>query len=410
VEASNPDTGAFGPSTLTDANGCYTLYLDTDKWLLTFWKLGFQERTLNITVASAPLNDTNAITDVNLNNGRWNGEFYRIILGMQQAGASSSSSTRKLFADLYFDIPGPHAKGADLGYGPHWRFWGDLRVTSIPESAPIQLSQFNLGTQVSKLDTSQLAQSVAFTWGPEFRVFGHPPTPVPATGDNAPYAGGNNNTNDNGRFGTVQKFTGSLFASVGAVTPINPQESATLVNGALPGAQQLYKDVTGNTLTCPTAPAGGGTAPACVLALLSKDRTRFPKQYFVGFRLKTHYFTQAGIPSARPPAMFDVAVGQNALVTQGTLHGLVLKMEAFYPLPFQQLRMVYLFGRADLQMTGKNAFSNPYVLAADTSGATITSSNVQTLALPNPNRDTYQIGAGIDMLSFVAKLTAKTAK
>ncbi len=409
VEASNPDTGEFGPSVLTDAGGCYTLYLDTDKWLLTFWKLGFQPRTLNVTVASTPLDDANAITDVNLNYGRSAGEFYRIILGLQQSGASSSTSTRKLFGDLYFDIPAKPAKGYDLGYGPRWRFWGNLRITSVPESAPVQLSQFNLGSQVSKLNTSQLAQSVAFNWGPEFRIFGHPPTAAPTQQEpaNAPYIGNNNNSSDSGSFGNPQKFTGSLFASFGAATPLNPQESATLVNGALPGAQQLYKDITGNSLTCPAAPTGG-TAPACVLALLSKDRTRFPKEYFIGFRLKTHYFTQAGIPAKRPPAMFDVGVGQNALITQGTLHGLVMKIEAFYPLPFQSLQIVYLFGRTDLQLTGKSAFTNPYILAPDTSGATITSSNVQTLTLPNPNRDTYEIGIGMDMLPLVSKLVTKT--
>ena len=195
VEASNPDTGGFGPSTLTDKNGCYTLYLDTDKWLLTIWKLGFQQRTLNLTVASTALNDTTAITDVNLNYGRSAGEFYRMILGLQQSGASSSGSARKLFADLYLDIPAKPLTGYDLGYGPRWRFWADLRITSVPESAPVQLSQFdpayNIGSQLSKLDTSQLAQSVAFSFGPEFSNFGHPPTPPPTqqSPEDAPYAG-----------------------------------------------------------------------------------------------------------------------------------------------------------------------------------------------------------------------------
>jgi hypothetical protein len=396
IEAGNPDTGTPVASVAVKPDCTAALPLEAGTYNITVWAPGYQALTLtSVKVAAAPL-----VESVHLNRGNAGGEFYRIILGVQQAGASSTSPTRKLFGDFWLDVPGPGRKeGSDLLFGPKLRFWGDVRATSIPEVAPVQLSQINLGSQASKLNTSELVQSIAFMWGAERRIFEQPRSVV-----DAPDVGLNNNKSDNS---DVERFTLSAFAGVGAVTPDNPQQSATLVNGAVGGAAQLYKDITGNTFTCPPAPAGGGAAPACVLALLSKDRSRFMKEWFVGARLKTHYFTQAGIPAVRPPAVLDIGIGQNANVTGGTLHGCVIRLEAFYPLPYQQLKMVYLFGRADLQLGGKDILSNPYILAPDTSGATITTPHVQTLTLPLPNRDNYQIGIGVDLLPLVSKLMAK---
>jgi hypothetical protein len=105
VEATDPTTEHSEGSTLTDANGWYTLYnLAAGKHTLTAWTIGYQAQSIQVNVISMT-----ALTNQNfyLNPGYGAGEFYRIILGVQQTGASSTTSVRKFFADLYLDIPGP---------------------------------------------------------------------------------------------------------------------------------------------------------------------------------------------------------------------------------------------------------------------------------------------------------------
>jgi hypothetical protein len=415
VEATDPTTGATTLAAKTDSNGYYQLPLATGKYNVTAWAPYYQRQLIALTVGSAAQSQA-----FRLNPGHEGGEFYRMILGGQQAGASSTPSVRKLFADLHMDVPGFWRGPQDTYkvYGPMMRFWGDVRITSIPEAAPVQLSSVNLGSQVSKLDTSQIAQSVAFAFGAEFRIFARPPN----FKDEA-FATRNNNEYD---LGGLTKFTESLVLGFGAITPLNPQQSATLVDVNLGDAQKLYQDVTGQALSacpasgtapsncvCPaTTPSTSATAPSCIstLALLSKDRARFMRQWFAGLRLKTHYFTSAGIPISRPPATLDVSIGQNEEVTAGHLSGFVLRMEGFYPLPFQQLHMIYLFGRAYLKISGNPGLSNPYVLLpppTPTPPATapaIGSPGVLSLTLPVPSRDIYSLGIGVDLLQVVSKL------
>jgi len=382
VEAIDP-TGA-SISAVTDPDGNFSLPLSTGKYTVSAWAPDYQAQAVQLTA-----NSTAQSQEFRLNAGRTGGQFYRIILGGQQVGASATQGVQKLFGDLYAEIPGPplgRRRPTDMVYGNRLRFWGSVRLTSIPQPAPVQLTNVDLGKLVSNLNTSQLAQSIAFLWGPEFRIFSHPPSP-PGT---SVYVGPNNNTDDT-RGG--QKFTGSIIIGLGAETPIQPQSSATLVNAAVGDAQKLYHDITGNV------PDPKYTS----LALISQDRSRFLRQYFVGFRLKTHYFTAAGIPITRPPAILDVALGQNEVVTDGHLHGGVLRFEGFFPMPYK-LSMFYLFGRAYLRLSGNPRLTSSYALAPAEASATFPSATVAPLTLPPPNRDIYSFGIGMDLLSVVGKL------
>jgi hypothetical protein len=405
------NTGKTITAATADATGHYSIVAPAGtNDTLTAWAPRFQPAAQSITVGTAA-----TVLDVRMLHGRAGGETYRMIAGVQQAGASSTQSVRKLFADLFFDVPGPIKSDprnpTNIAFGPPFRFWGDVRVTSVPETAPVQLSQYNLGTQITSLNTSQIAQSVAFLFGAEYRIWGMPPHGP----GSSPYIGGNNNADDTH---STQKFTGSLLIGGGAVTPINPQESATLVSATAGDAAKLYNfvvgpghpvdDTTPVPALCPP-PVGTAAGGSCsVLALLSKDRERFQRQYFFGLRMRTSYFSPAGIPVNRPAAMLDVSIGQNEEVTGGRLRGVVFRMEAFYPLPFQQLNMVYLFGRAYLRGLGDPGFKNSYALQPDQTGATITSASVLSVTMPVPDRDIYSFGIGMDMLQLVKKLTAKT--
>jgi carboxypeptidase family protein len=391
IEASDAITLQTKSTSVTNANGEYGLYgLLQGKYILTVWASGYQTQTTSITVGDDDIADQNFI----LSPGKGGGEFYRFVLGLQQTGASSTPSVRKFFADLYFEAPvRTLGKGqADPVYGPRLRVWGDVRASSVPEASPVQLSQFNLTSQVTKLNTSQIVQSMEFGVGPEFRIFGHPPA------DQPPYVGQNDNVNDILNLG---RFTGSLFLEYGATTPLNPQQSATLVDGLKGDAGTLYKDLTASALPCLAATPPPTT---CTIAIVSKDTSQFEGQWYAGLRLKTHYFTPAGIPEGRPPAVLDVAVGQNEAVTEDRLHGMVFRLNGFYPLPFEQLKMIYLFGRGDIQISARPLISNPYILVPAASTVSITDSGVIKLVLPFPRRDTYQIGIGVDMIPLLSKL------
>jgi hypothetical protein len=389
VEASDPATHQSERVVAAPPPGKYMIpNLPAGRHILTAWAPGCQAQTIQVTVAGQEMPDQ----DFYLNPGQAGGEFYRIVLGLQQTGASSTPSVRKFFADLYFEAPTLGRRQADPVYGPRLRVWGDIRASSVPEASPVQLSQFNLTSQVIKLSTSQIVQSMEFGVGPEFRIFGHPPA------DQPPYMGQNDNANDILNLG---RFTGSLFLEYGATTPLNPQQSATLVDGLKGDAGTLYKDLTASALPCLAATPPPAT---CTIAIVSKDTSQFEGQWYAGLRLKTHYFTPAGIPESRPPAVLDVAVGQNEAVTEDRLHGMVFRLNGFYPLPFEQLKMIYLFGRGDIQISAKPVISNPYILVPAASTVSITDSGVIKLVLPFPRRDTYQIGIGVDMIPLLSKL------
>jgi hypothetical protein len=407
VEASDATAGNSPRVVAADANGAYeNLSLTAGPHTLTAWAPGCQQQTIQITAAGNTMNE-----NFYLNPGQAGGEFYRFILGLQQTGASSAPSVRKFFADLYFEAPvrlfgtgqmeeGKEEKWLDYNiYGPRLRIWGDVRASSVPEASPVQLSQAT--SQLTKLTTSQIVQSMEFGFGPEFRLFGHPPASEP------PYIAQNDNSNDVLNLG---RFTGSLFLEYGATTPLNPQESATLVDGLKGDAATLYKDVTHSGLVCPAPTAPATTAPPCTIAIVSKDTSQFEGHYYAGLRFKTHYFTPAGIPENRPPALLDVAVGQNEAVTEDRLHGMVFRVNAFYPLPFEQLKMVYLFARGDIQISTKPMLSTPYILAPAASTVSITDAGIIKLVLPFPKRDTYQIGIGVDMIPVLSKLIKPAAQ
>ena len=89
---------------------------------------------------------------------------------------------------------------------------------------------------------------------------------------------------------------------------------------------------------------------------------------------------------------------------------MVFRLNAFYPLPFEQLKMIYLFGRGDIQISTKPVISNPYILAPAASTVSITDAGVLKLVLPFPMRDTYQIGIGVDMIPLLSKLIKPTSQ
>jgi len=131
----------------------------------------------------------------------------------------------------------------------------------------------------------------------------------------------------------------------------------------------------------------------------------------MGLRLATTYLDKyARTPLTVAPAMLSVALGQNELVTGGRFHGMVLRTEAFYPLPFFNrsqdkrgaLAALYLFGTAQTHF-GRSNNITPLLLKSrpDIAGS---DPNVTIVTAPS-NRDTYRIGFGIDLVHTIMALT-----
>jgi hypothetical protein len=309
------------------------------------------------------------------------GEFSRAIVGFEQAGASSAKSVQKYFFDLTISAPLPFQKRIDPYFGARGRGWGSIRVTSVPQqiSTPVGTFATGFATQVSNVKVNEVAQAVEFLAGAEYRLIKGGTLPFPFSSfDNS----------------TTNKFVVSLIAGGGATTPLNPRDTLEVFKVS-PAAVSLFPQAAGKDF----------------IAFVSPDRDRFFRQYYAGLRLQTYYFNSRNddIPLTRFPAMLDITFGQNEAVTGGRVRGGILRLEGYYPLPYEGLKFINLFGTAMMKLT-RTKITDPLILEPAPTGTTVTGQNVAIITVPQINRDYYRIGVGIDFVSFVKALGAGQKK
>jgi hypothetical protein len=115
--------------------------------------------------------------------------------------------------------------------------------------------------------------------------------------------------------------------------------------------------------------------------------------------------------------MYTVTIGQDQAVTRGRYVGAVVKVDGFYPLPLgNDWHFLFLFGTANLAVArpkdrtplAMQLVSNPCTAGQDpsTCGITPYGDNVAVVAVPS-SRDTYRLGAGIDLVALLKKWSAK---
>jgi hypothetical protein len=305
------------------------------------------------------------------------GEFSRAIVGFEQAGASSAKSVQKYFFDLTISAPLPFQRRIDPYFGARGRGWGSVRVTSVPQqiSTPVGTFATGFATQVSNVKVNEVAQAVEFLAGAEYRLIKGGRLPFPFSSfDNS----------------TTNKFVVSLIAGGGATTPLNPKDTLEVFKVS-PAAVSLFPQAAGKDF----------------IAFVSPDRDRFFRQYYAGLRLQTYYFNSRNddIPLTRFPAMLDITFGQNEAVTGGRLRGGILRLEGYYPLPYEGLKFINLFGTAMMKLT-RTKITDPLILEPAPAGTTVPGQNVVIVTVPQINRDYYRIGVGIDFVSFVKSLGA----
>lgn len=141
------------------------------------------------------------------------------------------------------------------------------------------------------------------------------------------------------------------------------------------------------------------------VAFVNNDRDRFFNQLYGGFRVQTFFFNRHNVPMQRFPAQLDIQFGLNSFVTGGRLRQGVLRLDGYYPLPYDNLKFINLFATAIIRPAHAK-IETPLILNEN-----------QTFDVPGPkvaiipisqfNRDYYRVGVGIDFISFIQKITGK---
>lgn len=293
----------------------------------------------------------------------------RAVVGYEQTGAAATRKEQDYFFDLFVSNPFPLVQKVDPDFGERLRTWASFRVSSVPQTGESQLGAFVSGfaTNVSNLQVKDVARVFDFMGGIEYRLFG------------APSLRGSFAEN------TRTKYSISLIAGFGATTPTNPLDSISVFK-VFPDAPGLPEIARGKEF----------------IAFVPSDRDRFYRQYYGGIRVQGFYFTEQNMPLQRFPFQFDISVGQNEFVTAGRKSGVVLRMDGYYPLPFEGLKFINLYGTA-MMRPNRVRTNIPLVLEPAPAGTVVPAANVALVELPQSNRDHYKAGVGLDFISFVKK-------
>jgi hypothetical protein len=325
------------------------------------------------------------------------GEFARTIVGFQQSGANSADSAQRFFLDLWLSTPSPFNViwqdpwKTDPNFGSRLRFWGDVRITSTPQQIQSSLGDFVVGFagQVAALKVNQVAQSAELMGGGEFRLFKW---------------GATNNRLLSFDSSARERFALYFTLGGGFTTPIEPLSFTQVFVNPTPGTEPNFDNQIAK-LGLTNQIAGKE-----FIAFVSQDRAKFLGQFYGGIRTKTFYYDRyTDEPLRRFPATLDVLIGQNQSVTGGIYRHAVLRLDGFYPLPYQSAKFVYLFGTSDLVLGGPRG-ETPILLQAGTNAPPIPDPSIFLMPpLRQLNRDQYRIGAGIDIIQLIDSIKSINA-
>lgn len=334
----------------------------------------------------------------------------RVVVGMEQVGASSAASETKPFLDFFFSQgllfnklrkpgidknkkPGPEDFEVDADGNPirvpRLGTWGLIRFSTTPQqTASAAVFPSNFVNQVT--DPTQvvdLVQSFDFIAGGEFRVLsgrGLNWTLIP---------------------GIKQRSRIFITWGGGAISPLNPTRASA----------QIFRIPDENGAQREEFERRFGKPPAgkTYVGFVPLERDRFFRQWYVGLRVKSLYCDNSpcNLYKNSFPSILDFGFGQNEAVTGGTFkldgkNAFVIRVDAFYPLPFTPARFLYLYGSAVMKIGhGGPRIDNPLFLDVAPGEVQITSNEVfippSAVQPSRLNRDYYKIGVGVNLTELL---------
>jgi hypothetical protein len=359
---------------------------------------------------------------------RQSGTEIRTIVGFEQTGAANAPSAQHFFLNLFASHPftlgravGKTSAEPEDALGPHWRIFGDFRLSSAPvqQSSTLSTVVTGFGGQVANLSQNQIVQSGEFLTGLGVRVGSFAKPFFRAAGDKERIAiYGLAEAGGIGNFTTLQPTAYTVPGKAGqSSTGYSTQQLQALCQ-AVPG---MFTPAAGSTtLDCTSA-----TTAYDYLGFQPPERNQFFRQGYAGLRLISHDSCVAhpNGPCAQSAARFDVLFGENQAVTNGTYSHPVWKFEAFYPIQIHSKPddgngasafdgVVYVFAsyymqRGRTSLTGSQLAESQLVLQP--SGGewnAYTSKTYYVPALPS-YRDYYRVGLGVDLYRLLANYLTK---
>lgn len=345
------------------------------------------------------------------------------LAGINATGTSISGPKQQYFVTFDLSAPVPflgrticprHEPTSPLAQRC-W-LWLNPRIASAPAAASSAVSSFSapnsLSSGISSQTVSQITQTFEFQGGFEYSL-------------NQPYWGR--------QFGWGTSWARStifLIVGGGTSTPINSLSNASefALNSSL-GAQFTQNPTLANTYPqlasalcngfgfTSTPPCKPSTVAYKNVAFVLPNRSRFYRDYFAGFRLRTYYFTGAckdansdqtpESPSSACkvvntyPGTFDVRFGEDETVTGGFLRGVVLTLTGTYPLPGTS-GTVRVFGSTYLRLH-KNQNTLALALVAPNPAVAITDPSVVIQSIAASDQDYYRLGVGVDLIALIGK-------
>jgi len=311
---------------------------------------------------------------------RFTTEDTRLTTGIDRSAASSTDPSQHFLIDFMLTAPlssGPLTRKSK----PSWAAWINTRFTGSPTQSVAGVKQFVGGFEQDLVagNTGTLLDTLNAIGGIEKSI-------------------------SNGfTFGDDYQLQPVLIAAIGLTTTAVSQ----------PVIFDL-KDVSATVrhrFNVPDNVAATATTPAVTynyLGLVNPDRHRFYRQYAVGLRLKTHHFDHESDSRVNFPGIVDVTAGRNEAITGGLMKGYVLRLDAFYPLPTNNLaNAIYFFGTAEMQRTDPSQNpdeQDPVILRAPSATVALPSPDlwVHTLTSEERTRDQWKFGVGVDLVRLFA--------
>jgi hypothetical protein len=144
---------------------------------------------------------------------------------------------------------------------------------------------------------------------------------------------------------TISSTATSLPGDITKLSSTVPLNQFVRSGEFLAGAGYVVSGASGTRATVQTIASIGAAVPLESTPPPAVPQNRFLRQYYGGIR----------VLSKQHGHIVDVTLGQNEAITGGTLHGMVVRFDAYYALPLSSGNVVSLFGTAILKTSPRSS-------------------------------------------------------